>query len=118
LEIGASLTQKENELVVETKGYSTDVVGISSTERRCSKTVHLKDRWKVFYSCIEPTKVAQSGMRILACPQRLSCADEWVLLMLMLKLLDRSLCLIQKYDPNASALYRNSRKKLLMFYEG
>jgi len=38
--------------------------------------------------------------------------------MLWLNLVDRSLCLIQEYGPNASAQYPESVDKLVMFCEG
>jgi len=44
----SSLTGKE--LVEESKPYSVDVIGISSTKGRGSDTAEPYDRWKLFYS--------------------------------------------------------------------
>jgi len=53
------------ELAEEAKRYSPDVVGISWTKRRGSKTVELDDGWKLFYSSSEPAWFAQAGVGIL-----------------------------------------------------
>ena len=85
-----------------------DVAGISLTKRRGSNTIVLDDGWKLFYSGVEPAQFAQAGVWMLVSPQLASCADEWIPLrgkVSMFKLLDRSLCSMQAYDPNPGALY-------------
>jgi len=93
-------TGKERELVEEAKRLSLDVVAIFSTKRGGSNTMELDDWWKLFYSGVNPAKFAQAVVGILVSPQLANCVDEWIplgvrLCMLRLKLLGRSLCLIQ-----------------------
>jgi len=101
---------KEHGLVEKAKRHSLDVVGISSTKGRGSNTVELDDGWKLSCTGVEPAKFTQAEVRILVRPQLVKCVDEWIPLgervcMLTLKLLDRSVCLIQAYAQNASALF-------------
>ena len=43
-----TLTGKELEMVEEAKQYHLDIIEVSSTKRRGSKTVDLDGRWKLF----------------------------------------------------------------------
>jgi len=50
-------------------------------------------------------------MRTLVSLQQANCVNEWIAIagtvcMLMLKLLERSLCFVQVYGPNSSELYQ------------
>ena len=54
---------------------------------------------------------AQSGFRILTSHRLSDCVSDWIHLgsrvcMLKLKVLDRSLCLMQVYAPNATSEYQ------------
>ena len=105
-----SLTEKELELVEEAKLYHLDVIGVSSTKRG-SGTVDLDGGWKLFYSGADPSMSAQAGVGILTSPRLSECVSDWILLgsrvcMLKLKVLDRSLRLLQVYAPNATSEYR------------
>ena len=56
--------------------------------------------WKHFYSGDDPSMSAQAGVRILTSPHLSDCVSVWIPLeslvcMLKLKVLDRSLCLLQ-----------------------
>ena len=97
-------------LKLNAKLYSLGVVDMSLTKRLASKTVELTHDWKLFCSGVESPKFAQVGVGILVSPQLANRVDEWIPLrikvcMLKLKLLRRSLCLIQVYGPHASAPY-------------
>jgi len=90
-------------LVEKAKRYSLDVVGISSTKRCGSNTVGPDNGWKLFYSGVEPTQLAQAAEGVLVSSQLASCVDESILLggwvcMLRLKLLGCRLYLIQAYS--------------------
>ena len=106
-----TLTGKEIELVDEAKRYHLDVVGVSSTKRRGSGVVDLNDGWKLFYSGADPSMSAQAGVGILTSPQLSDCVTEWIPLgswvcILKLKVIDRAICLLQVYAPNASSEYQ------------
>ena len=99
-----TLTGKELELVEEAKRYHLDIIGVSSTKRRGSGTVDLDGGWKLFYSGADPSMSAQAGVGILTSPRLSDCVSDWILLgsrvyMLKLKVLDRSLCLLQVNAP-------------------
>ena len=103
-----TLTGKELELVEEAKRYHLDIIGVSSTKRRGSGTVDLDGGWKLFYSGADPSMSAQAGAGILTSPRLSDCVSDWIPLgsrvcMLKLKVLDRSLCLLQVYAPNATS---------------
>ena len=103
-----TLTGKELELVEEAKRYHLDIIGVSPTERRRSETVYLYGGWKLFYSGADPSMSAQAGVGILTSSRLSDCVSDWIPLgsrvcMLKLKILDRSLCLLQVYAPNANA---------------
>ena len=90
---------------------STSVIGVSSTKRRGSGTVDLDGRWKLFYPGADPSMSAQAGVGILTSPRLSDCVSDWIPLgsrvcMLKLKVLDRSLCLLQVYAPNATSEYQ------------
>ena len=106
-----TLTGKELELVEEAKRYHLDIIGVSSTKRRGSGTVDLNGGWKLFYSGADPSMSAQAGVGILTSPRLSDCVSDWIPLgsrvcMLKLKVLDRSLCLLQVYAPNATSEYQ------------
>ena len=106
-----TLTGKEPELVEETKRHHLDIIGVSSTKRRGSGAVDLDGGWKLFYSGADPGMSAQAGVGVLTSPRLSDCASDWIRLgsrvcMLKLKVLDRSLCLLQVYAPNATSEYQ------------
>ena len=106
-----TLTGKELELVEEATRYYRDIIGVSSTKRRGSGTVDLDGGWKLFYSGADPSMSAQAGVGILTSPRLSDCVSDWIPLgsrvcMLKLKVLDRSLCLLQVYAPNATSEYQ------------
>ena len=106
-----TLTGKELELVEEAKRYHLDIIGVSSTKRRGYGTVDLDGGWKLFYSGADPSMSAQSGVGILTSPRLSDCVSDWIPLgsrvcMLKHKVLDRSLCLLQVYAPNATSEYQ------------
>jgi len=74
-----------------------------------TKTVELDDDWKIFYSGVNLAKFAHAGFGILTISQLAISLDEnilclgWVC-MFRLKLFDRSMCLLQAYGPNSSAI--------------
>ena len=101
-----TLTGKEQELVEEAKRYHLDIIGVSSTKRRGSGIVNFNGGWKLFYS-----GAAQVGVGTLTSPRLSDCTSDWTSLgsrvcMLKLKVLDRSLCLLQVYAPNATSEYQ------------
>ena len=64
--------------------------------------------WKLFYSGADPR---MSAVGILTSSRLSDCVSDWILLgsqvcMLKLKILDRSLCLLQVYAPNATSEYQ------------
>ena len=106
-----TLTGKELELVEEAKRYHLDIIGVSSTKRRGSRTVDRDGGWKLFYSGADPSMSAQAGVGILTSPRLSDCVSDWIPLgsrvcMLKLKVLDQSLCLLQVYAPNATSEYQ------------
>ena len=106
-----TLTGKELALVEEAKRYHLDIVGVSSTKRRGSGTVDLDGGWKLFYSGADPSMSAQAGVGILTSLRLSDCVSDWIPLgsricMLKLKVLDRSLWLLQVYAPNATSEYQ------------
>ena len=67
--------------------------------------------WKHFYSGADPSMSAQAGVGILTSPRLPDCVSDWIPLgsrvcMLKLKVLDRSLCLLQVYAPNTTSEYQ------------
>ena len=55
---------------------------------------------------------AQAGVKILTSPRLSDCVSDWIPLgsrvcMLKLKALDRSLCILQVYAPNAATEYQD-----------
>ena len=79
--------------------------------RRGSGTVDLNGGWKLFYSGADASMSAQAGVGILTSPRLSDCVSDWIPLgsrvcMLKLKVLDRSLCLLQVYAPNATSEYQ------------
>ena len=67
--------------------------------------------WKLFYSGADASISAQAGVGILTNPRLSDCVSNWIPLesrvsMLKLKVLDRSLCLLQVYAPNATREYQ------------
>ena len=114
-----TLTGKELELVEKAKLYHLDIIGVSSTKRRGSGTVDLDGGWKLFYSGADPSLSAQAGMGILTSPRLSDCVSDWIPLgsrvcMLKLKVLDRSLCLLQVYVPNATSEYQDEANDALL----
>ena len=106
-----TLTGKELELVEETKRYHLDIIAVSSTKRRGSGTVDLDGGWKLFYSGADPSMSAQAGVGILTSSHLSDCVSDWIPLgsrvcMLKLKVLDRSLCPLQVYAPNATSEFK------------
>ena len=104
-------TGKELELVEEAKRYHLDIIRVSSTKRRRSGTVDWDGGWKLFYSGADPSMSAQAGAGILTSPRLSDCVSDWIPLgsrvrMLKLKILDRLLCLLQVYAPNATSKYQ------------
>ena len=106
-----TLTGKELELVEEAKRCHPDIIGVSLTKRRGSGTVDLDGGWKLFYYGVNPSMSAQAGVGIFTSPRLSDYVSDWILLgsrvcMLKLKLLNRSLCLLQVYAPNATSEYQ------------
>ena len=106
-----TLSGKELGLVEEAKRYYLDIIGVSLTKRCGSGTVDLDGRWKLFYSGVDPSMSAQAGVGILTSPRLSDCVSDWIpsgslVCMLKLKVLGRSLCLLQVYAPNATSKYR------------
>ena len=106
-----TLTGKELELVEEAKRYHFDIIGVSSIKRRGSGTVDLDGGWKLFYSGADPSMSAQAGVEILTSLRLSDCVSDWIPLssqvcMLKLMVMDRSLCLLQVYAPNATSEYQ------------
>ena len=101
------------ELVEKAKRYHLDIIGVSSTKRRGCGTVDLDGEWKLFYSGADPTSMsAQAGVGILTSPRLSDCVSDWIPLgsrvcLLKLKVLDRSLCLLQVYAPKATSEYQD-----------
>ena len=100
------LTGKELELVDEAKRYHLNIIGVFS-KKRGSGTVDLDGGWKLFYSGADLSMSAQAGVGILTSPCLSDCESDWIPLgsrvcMLKLKVLDRSLCLLQVYPPKAT----------------
>ena len=67
--------------------------------------------WKLFYSGADPSRSAQAGVEILTSSRLSNCVSDWMPLgsrvcMLKLKVLDRSLCLLLVYAPNATSEYQ------------
>ena len=67
--------------------------------------------WKLFFSDADSSSSAQEGVEILTSPHLSDCVSDWIPLgsrvcMLKLKVLDRSLCLLQVYAPNATSEYQ------------
>ena len=67
-----------------------------------------KDRNKIG---ADTSMSAQAGVGILTSPRLSDCVSDWIPLgsrvcMLKLKVLDRSLCLLQVYAPNATSEYQ------------
>ena len=98
-------------MVEETKRCHLDIIGVSSTKRRGSGTVELDGGWKLFYSGADPSMSAQAGVGILTSPRLSGCVLDRIPLgsrvcMLKLKVLDRSLCLLQVYAPNITSEYQ------------
>ena len=67
--------------------------------------------WKLFYTGADPSISAQEGVGILTSPRLSDCVSYWISLgprvrMLKLKVLDRLLCLLQIYAPNATSEYQ------------
>ena len=67
--------------------------------------------WKLFYYGADPSTSAHAGVGILTSPRLSGCVSDWIPLgsrvcMLKLKVLDRSLCLLQVYAPNATSEYQ------------
>ena len=94
----------------QSKRYHLDITGVSSTKRRGSGTVDLDYGWKLFYSGADPGMSAQAGMRVLTSHCLSDCVSDWIPLgsrvcMLKLKVLDRSLCILQIYAPNTTSEY-------------
>ena len=104
-----TLTGKELELVEEAKTYHLDLIKVSSTKRHNSGTVDLDGEWKLFYSGADMS--AQAGVGIFTTPRFSDCVSHWISLgsrvsMVKLKVLDRSLCLLQVHAPNATSEYQ------------
>ena len=83
---------------------------VSSTKRRGSGTVDLDGGWKLFYSGADPRMSAQAGVDSHKPPFVRLCVRLDLfgirICMLKLKVLDRSLCLLQVYAPNAMSEYQ------------
>ena len=67
--------------------------------------------WKLFYSGAGPSMSAQAGVGILTSRRLPNCVLDWIPLesricKLKLKVLDRSLCLLQVYAHNATSEYQ------------
>ena len=73
--------------------------------------MNLDGGWKLFYSGADPSMSAQAGVGILTSLRSSDCVSDWIPLgsrvcMLKLKVLDRSLSLLQVYAPNATSEYQ------------
>ena len=98
-------------MVEEAQQHHHDIVGVCLTKRRGSGTVNLDDRWKLFYSGADPGMSAQAGVGILTIPRLSDCVSDWIPLrsrdcMLKLKVLNRSLCVLQVYAINGTSEYQ------------
>ena len=106
-----TFTGKELDLIEEAKRYHLNIIGVSSTKRRSSGTVDVDGGRKLFYSRADPSMSAQASVGILTSPRLSDCVSDWIPLgsrvcMLKHKVLDRSLCLLQVYAPNATNEYQ------------
>ena len=107
----SSPSRKQLALVEEAKRYHLNIVEVSSTKRCGFATVDLDGGWKLFYSGADPSMPAQAGVGIFNKPWLSDCVSDWIFLesqvcMPKLKILDRSLCLLQLYAPNATREYQ------------
>ena len=96
---------RDSQVVIQRNPYGVRV------KQRGSGTVDLDGGWKLFYSGADPSMSAQAGVGILTSPRLSDCVSDWIPLgsrvcMLKLKVLDRSLCLLQVYAPNATSEYQ------------
>ena len=92
-------------------------MGISSTKRRGSGTVELNGGWKIFHSGVDAAMSAQAGVGLLVSLNIAECVADWVPLggrvcLLKLKLLERSLCVLQVYAPNIKSQYEAFLEKV------
>ena len=83
-----------------------DVVEISSTKRRGSGTVELNGWCKIFYYGVGAAISAEAGVGLLVSPTMAECVVDWVslggrvCLLELIKLKERSLCILQVHPPN------------------
>ena len=118
-----SLTGKEPELVDEAIRYRLDIIGVSSTKRKGNGTLVLNKRWQLFYSSVDPTLHAQAGMGILTNPWLPERVVEWRpinerVALLMLKLKEKTLALVQVYAQNTESEYAPFLDEVLGVLEG
>ena len=70
------LNKIEQELVLGTKQYHLDIVGISSTKFRGSDTVELNEGWKLYYLGVDVTMSAQAVVDIFVSPSLAHCVID------------------------------------------
>ena len=97
-------------MLEEAKRYHLDIIGVSSTKRRGSGTVDLDADGNSSILGADPSMSAQAGVGILTSPCLSDYVSDWIPLgsrvcMLKLKVMDRSLCLLQVYAPKAKSEY-------------
>ena len=73
--------------------------------------MELDGGWKLFYSGADASTSAQAAVGVFTSPPLSDCVSNWIPLesrfcMLKLKVLDRLLCLLQVYAPNATREYQ------------
>ena len=86
-----SFTRKEHEMVEEAKQHFLNVVRLISL---IHNTAELEERWKLFYYGFEPAMCAQAGVSTLVNWQSVRIPLGGRVCMLRLKLLGRSLYLL------------------------
>ena len=98
-------------MVEEAKRYHIDIVGISSTKKRGFGTVDVNGEWKLLHSGADPYSLSAQASVEISQARLSDCGSDWISLillvcMLKLKVMDRTLCLLQVFSPNASSEYQ------------
>src|SRR5271155_2395050 len=118
-----TLAGKEPELVEEAIRYRLDIVGVSSTKRKGKGTMALDHGWQLFYSGVDPSIHAQTGVGFLISPRLAEGVVEWkpvsdraALLRLWLK--GKTVTLVQVYAPNTESEYAAFLDEVLGVLQG
>ena len=118
-----SLTGKEPKLVEEAIRYRLDIVGVSSTKRKGSGTLILNKRWQLFYAGADPALHSQAGLGILTNLRLAERVVEWRssserVVLLRLKLKEKTLTVVQTYAANIELEYVPCLDKVFGVVEG